>query len=1074
MQFYYAGAGEERAGMDDGAGDAAPEEEQELKVKAKETKVKDSGSQDALGIIRSQSLKKLQSERGIDAGSSVAGIMQRSASPMQNDDSSASGTEGTPSTVNTRERLEAWKAAQVEKKKQRVAESGADDEKKDDGTMQQLRAFVMSFALMRAQGSLGAAVDEMASLKSNKTKETERFFSELLDCMLTLAQDGFFHSPNGLPGAREVWGLCSPLIALLDGRFKVTQTLAGEEAPQSKSEPKSTHGSPRSHGSPRNPAFESVNPIFGSRDVATAALDTSDGFEDASPSGGRRGRSNSEPWSQTVQMDPTISAERTSKGLEDKKDSALIRLARRLPGTSMGVKSIAAVEFLQRGGGAEDGMAEVLADEWSRQEEDSVLPRYRVSAMNNTEVRSKETILRILRVVSHMSLDLRLSQLLHLQTGGAKSGDKHGVIKLMKRQLFNVGRYKTLLVNDDGTGVLDGPQVLAVILLLVFMGITITLLQDKTNSLEGYEKGVELFELAALAAFTVEMSLRMFAMGLCAYLKENMCRMDMLVVLVDFALIVAEESLDAFDRPAGAVANATLAGTQEVQGHSALDNVSVLRGLRLLRFLRILRLRRVYKALEKARRKQAKDETLSEEEIKQFEELFRKEEREAKQNENNFAAALDLNLMSKREPLASVCLDLLMYQSESLFAIALFSLERHFCQRKALVQAVSAVQLVPNEQEESLRLMQEDLKALRQNISSFAIWARSGGDLLRGESVLNTLSKLTELCSEQPNTSQLGLCITWSKDLPVASHSSRDCAFTRPPNPANQALLEKLNVHSVVLEAVQLRPATGAASASAGGSSRVDADVAKIVAQIQAACCQFLCEFARDNSHGRQGVSENFPMYVLLAKQADSHTEKFKAANTEQLHENQDKMKCFIALTKSIDQLLLSLVQQNRKLCEEFSDDVLRTLTDLLQRRVQLKNYDEAARLVLLFTHVFMHNDQPVKELQERVLLATTSRATVKAICFKPFLKVGINTQPQPQLIQPNPKRKTCPGLLGGEAGGDEGGEQPARWAELSPHLSGGRAQLFFGPLYWAQPRVRKGAAPATALQHSSAGDWQH
>jgi hypothetical protein len=88
-----------------------------------------------------------------------------------------------------------------------------------DQNMGKLQKFLEEYSVSRAE----AQVSEEHVLKSNQEKETERFYSELLDCMLTLAQDGF------LSTSEEVWDLCSPLIALLDARVK---PVAGEDAQQ--------------------------------------------------------------------------------------------------------------------------------------------------------------------------------------------------------------------------------------------------------------------------------------------------------------------------------------------------------------------------------------------------------------------------------------------------------------------------------------------------------------------------------------------------------------------------------------------------------------------------------------------------------------------------------------------------------------------------------------------------------------------------------------------------------------------------------------------------------------------------
>jgi hypothetical protein len=629
-------------------------------------------------------------------------------------------------------------------------------------------------------------------------------------------------------------------------------------------------------------------------------------------------------------------------------------------------------------------------------------------------VRSKEKILAILHVVEKMNLHLRLSQLLHLQSigklssiqlrdveaqGGGTHRRKHG-------SLWRVGdcrracksasseKVRLWLVNDDGTGILDSRAVLAVILLLVFTGLATTMLEE--THLQGHESAIEAFEVAALSAFALEMSLRMFAMGIRRYLKDAMCSMDMLVVVIDVVLLALEEYLGAFSH-GGAAAGASIPATNSTRfvlagtPFGALDNVSLLRGLRMLRFTRLLRLQRVYQKAKAMLKTQAKGETLSQQDIKQFEELFKNEEKDANHNEQNFSSALNLNLMGKRERLSGICLDLLMYQSSSLFEAAFFSLESSFCQRKSLVEAASAVQLVPHNQEQSFNLMNADLRQLRSIISSFAYWARSEGkgNLKQGEIMLDTLGKLTELCtmcsavSDSNNLTETELCIEWSQErgwrklgeatkLGIGIGS----AATRPPNPRNQALLEKLDVHGVVLRAIELRPANGAASLSQSGS-----DLGSIVAQIQAACARFMREFARENPRGVRVAAEHVPEYLLILKHAESQAQKTSTTRTQLVG--------YIELAESIDQLLLSLVQQSglSQILNIFSDDTLRALTALLQRRVVQKSFKEAERLLEIITCVFMHADQPVRELQERVMLATTSRTSVKTVCFDPFVR---------------------------------------------------------------------------------------
>jgi hypothetical protein len=526
---------------------------------------------------------------------------------------------------------------------------------------------------------------------------------------------------------------------------------------------------------------------------------------------------------------------------------------------------------------------------------------------------------------------------------------------------------------DDGTGVLDSGIVLFVIMLFVFVGIAAAIFPVGQE----FEAEEGAFEYVALFAFILEMSLRMFAMGIGEYLRDRMCFMDFVVVMIDILLLTLEDYFGDFS---AVQTNSTGGGS-----FGGLEHTNVLKSLRLLRFVRLVRLRRVFKAAAERLKKQEKGETLSEQDIKQFEDLFRKEEREAVNNKDNFGAALELNLMSKREPLAAICLDLLMYQSDSLFEAAFFSLERFFCQRKALVDAVSAVQLVPRQQENSMALMEEDLHLLRESISSFAIWARGSGkgDLSQGERVLDTLGKLTEVCSGHrigrervDDGDELG--IVWDR-APGWRRYGATPDSTRPPNAANQALLRKLGVHDVVLQAIQLRPATGADNA--GGESRVDDEVKLIVAQIQSASADYIREFARGNLRGRRVAAKHVLTYALIARHADGQAQK---ASSRRKLQGQC---CFIVLGDSIDKLLLSLLYQNRRLCEGLSDDVLRALTELLQRRVQWCAFTQAERLLEIFTVIFMHENQPVRDLQERVLHATTSRATVKKICFDPFLK---------------------------------------------------------------------------------------
>jgi hypothetical protein len=272
----------------------------------------------------------------------------------------------------------------------------------------------------------------------------------------------------------------------------------------------------------------------------------------------------------------------------------------------------------------------------------------------SSKVQSKEKILRILAVVSQMSVDLRLSQLLHLHSQGiigtGKRRARAPFTKLKDDGLphgwaNSRRRWRRWLVNaDDGTGVLDSGIVLFVIMLLVFVGIAAAIFPVGQE----FEAEEGAFEYVALFAFILEMSLRMFAMGIGEYLRDRMCFMDFVVVMIDILLLTLEDYFGDFS---AVQTNSTGGGS-----FGGLEHTNVLKSLRLLRFVRLVRLRRVFKAAAERLKKQEKGETLSEQDIKQFEDLFRKEEREAVNNKDNFGAALELNLMSKREPLAAICL----------------------------------------------------------------------------------------------------------------------------------------------------------------------------------------------------------------------------------------------------------------------------------------------------------------------------------------------------------------------------------------------------------------------------------
>jgi hypothetical protein len=740
--------------------------------------------------------------------------------------------------------------------------------------LSQLREFVQVYARERAEGAEVAAAGDSAALKQKRffsaQKETERFFMELLDSMLTLAQDGFFNS------SEEIWSLCSPLIHLLDSRVKARQS--GESGQTAKHRKRSTDrttptelasptwstsgpsvnirvSNPMHPGMPTEP-FESDEPTSPAAAVVIATSESSQGTRVSLAPKRRRasliqmtyGLTNVAAHGLTSMVGtlrPRSSSDQTAppdtRGKLQRNQHSREAIAI-LAGSMDAATEQAEAEEEQEAG--------TLTRMLQLQKE-----RYRVSAMNNTEVRSKERILHILGVVSQMSLDLRLSQLLHLHSqeiiGGGKSRTRSSLTKLKSHGLLSNcansrQRWQHWLVNERGSGFLDSGTVLFIIMLLVFASIVQTAFPPG----EDLKSEEEVFEWTGLSVFVLEMSLRMFAMGIWKYLRDSMCFVDLLVVGIDVLFLALEYSFDAY-RPSVSVSdlgvqpNRTSTSASDL---SVLEHASVLKGLRLLRFARLLRLRRVFKAAADRLKKQEKGECLTEMDVKHFEDLFKKEEREATSNKNNFGAALELNLMSKREPLIAICGDLLMYQSDSLFEAAFFMLVSNFCQRKALVEAVSAVQLVPRLQEKSLASMEEDLHLLRESISSFAIWARGGGkgDLEQGERVLDTLEKLTEVCSahrvgrQRVDDDELG--IVWERAPGWRKYGTTPDG-TRPPNASNQALLMKLGVHDVVLQAIQLRPATGADSA--GGESRVDDEVKLIVAQIQAACADFMREFAR-------------------------------------------------------------------------------------------------------------------------------------------------------------------------------------------------------------------------------------
>jgi hypothetical protein len=86
---------------------------------------------------------------------------------------------------------------------------------------------------------------------------------------------------------------------------------------------------------------------------------------------------------------------------------------------------------------------------------------------------------------------------------------------------------------------------------------------------------------------------------------------------------------------------------------------------------------------------------------------------------------LDLDSMGA-SPLVPVLLDLMMYRSSSLFEAAFSLLHRHFNQLKALVTTCSGVQLVVSKREqEELRVLENKVSDLRENVESFEIWGVS-------------------------------------------------------------------------------------------------------------------------------------------------------------------------------------------------------------------------------------------------------------------------------------------------------------------------------------------------------------
>jgi hypothetical protein len=814
----------------------------------------------------------------------------------------------------------------------------------------ELKDFARDYAVERMNEDRSDKKEDHHADRKAKGKEEERFFTELLDGVLVMAKDGFYSQTD------ELWRLCSPLIALLDeGRIHAARVAQPVQ---------------QGNRSVEDPPIE--NQASTNHTVVSKMTDVDNPMVPA-------------------ELVPASSSRRLVQQVKKSVRQQVTNSLRQLGPEKKQQQS------------TEKPGAEAVDDDAEEEQTEMQKRRYNINASTNTESSSKRKILNIMGVVSQLRLDLRLSQLLFMQKQGtigsrnsrylgklyskSKSRSSHREAKvatfsLSKRVRKYASGFRLWLLNPtQSNGALDSGFVLGLIMVLVLGGIFTSAIAE--TYFKGYEHDLAMYELVVLVMFSLEALLRMFAMGPRKYLGDSMCFMDLVVIFCDALAIIlaqyihAENGTSAVPGVHGSYGSFMSAAPQAADAYnSSLGNVKALRALRLLRFARLLRLRRVYKAALERLSKKEKHETMSKTDFEKFEELFKKEERSAKDNADNFGAVLQLSNMSKREPLTKVCLDVLMYQHDSLFEAAFETLQQQFCQRKAVVTAMRKVQLVPKAQESELVALETDLHVLRQNTSSFAIWTRrlgssDGSD--EGEAMITILGKLSRLCTTQPrseavsdttgNNPAAGLFLAWTEE------SKEKTALVPATNSANLALLEKLGVHGVVMQAMRLHSPR---STDAGSVAEIRG-VHEIVAKIQTAAAEFLREFANNNARGQQLGAEHMMLFVDLAAGVDQH----------QRHAQDDVT--YTPLAEAIDELLMSLVQENCAVCDGLSQGVLQALASLLARRVTHKRFSPAERLIRLFTQIFMHKEVPVQALQERVMIATTTRA-IKTACFEPFL----------------------------------------------------------------------------------------
>jgi hypothetical protein len=116
-------------------------------------------------------------------------------------------------------------------------------------------------------------------------------------------------------------------------------------------------------------------------------------------------------------------------------------------------------------------------------------------------------------------------------------------------------------------------------------------------------------------------------------------------------------------------------------------------------------------------------------------------------------AGLDMDQISE-SPLVTICFDLMMYESASVFEAAFRTLFRHFSQRASLLKCLKEVQLLVNEKTVSaFQMLERELSLLRNRFESYETWgvANDFGPVQDDvvASVKQTLVKLEGLCKDQ-------------------------------------------------------------------------------------------------------------------------------------------------------------------------------------------------------------------------------------------------------------------------------------------------------------------------------------